>query len=176
MTEPPTSRESLYDPTTGFVGVALFEDRLAHAMARMDRVDHQLALLVFTVRTGGDRVAKDDETEALFRSIGHRMRGAVRKVDTLARLGRQDFAVIAEDIREASDASVIARKVEDALSQPFQIGETSMEVTVNGGIAVFPFDGNAHSQLWSAAVAAGNQAAQRGDAFVMANPGLIEPA
>lgn len=170
------SAGELYDALTGLVGLALFKDRLDHALLRMARADNQLGLFVFEaiglrhVKAGSD----NDEGETVLRSLVHRMRGALRKVDTLARVRDERFAVIAEDLRKPGDALLVARKLEDALVQPVRIEDRSIEVEIRGGISVFPFDGTEAETLWAAAEGAGERArASATGGFLMADPELV---
>lgn len=173
--EGPSPASGLYDHPTGLLSSALFEDRLAHAVLRMARTDDELALIAFDVQTegAGGRIGRDSE-DALLRSLAQRMRGALRKVDTVARLRGEDFAVIAESLKGPGNALLVARKLEDALSQPFRIDDASIEVELRGGIAIFPFDGRTPEALWAAATRALESARSSESAgFVMADPGLI---
>lgn len=173
----PAAAGPFYDHPTGLLSSALFEDRLAHALLRMARTDDELALMAFEVRNPGganERIGSGSE-DALLRSLAHRMRGALRKVDTLARLHDEGFAVIAENLKGPGNALLVARKLEDALSQPFRIDEASIEVEIRGGIAVFPFDGATAEALWAAATRALESARSSTAAgFAMADPGLAD--
>lgn len=163
----------LYDALTGLVSLPLFKDRLGHALLRMTRADRQLALIVFEVTTLEEVDARSDHetADALLRSIGHRMRGALRKVDTLARLHGDRFAVIAEDLSRPESGPLVARKLEDALVQPAHIEGASIDIEIRGGVAIFPFDGTDPETLWAAAGDALQRAGAEGASpFVMANP------
>lgn len=168
--EGPSPTTGLYDHPTGLLSSALFEDRLGHALLRMARTDEELALMLFDIRTPG---TAGDPDEALLRSLARRMRDALRKVDTLARLRGGDFAVIAENLKGPANAPLVARKLEDALAQPVRIEGATIEIELRGGIAVFPFDGRTPEALHAAASRALENARSAPSAgFVMADPSL----
>lgn len=132
-----------YDRVTGLPNRYLFEDRLCHAAAQAERHDRPMAVLFVDVdgfkevndRLGhrmGDRVLK---------RIAERISGAVRRIDTAARIGGDEFAIIVECLERVEDASTVAQKVLDALAEPFTIGNHWVEVTGSIGISLFLFDG-----------------------------------
>jgi len=132
-----------YDRVTGLPNRYLFEDRLRHATGQAERHDRPLAVLYVDVdrfkeindRLGhrmGDRVLK---------RIAERISGIVRKVDTAARIGGDEFAIILENLERVEDASRVAQKVLDALATPFTLGNHKIEVTGSIGVSLFLFDG-----------------------------------
>ena len=72
---------------------------------------------------------------------------ALRETDLLARLGGDEFMVIVEDFDDPEVLNRIAQKVQDAVSQPFEIEEHDIYVTSSTGISVYPDDGDAPEEL-----------------------------
>lgn len=133
-----------YDPLSGLVNKHLMRDRLLHAISRSTRSNEMIAILTIDL----DRFKKfNDEggTEAgdlLLRSAAHRLRGALRKVDTLARMGADEFAAVCEGIHSTENAEVIGGKVLESLRQPFFLQGEAVTVTASIGISLFPTHGS----------------------------------
>jgi diguanylate cyclase (GGDEF)-like protein len=132
-----------YDRVTGLPNRYLFEDRLRHAAAQAERHDRPLAVLYVDVdrfKEVNDRLGHRVGDRALKR-IAERISGVVRSVDTAARIGGDEFAIILENLERVEDASRVAQKVLDALAAPFTIRNHRIEVTCSIGISLFLFDG-----------------------------------
>ncbi len=113
---------ALRDELTGLPAPALFYDRLEQALAVSERTQVSVGVLLIDI----DRFAYVNEQlghrggdEAL-RSVAARLRRLVRPGDTLARLGGDQFAMICAETDGTSGATVVARRVLEALSQPFR--------------------------------------------------------
>lgn len=79
--------------------------------------------------TVGDRV---------LRLIGKRLIRLLRDKDTVARLGGDEFAIILNDLSSVEEAEVIAKKIQEKLTQPFRLNGNLIYTDLNIGIA--PFD------------------------------------
>lgn len=147
---------SQHDHLTGLVNRALFNDRLRHAISRSAREDRLLGLVLLDIDSFESVNSKHgtDVGDLLLRSIGQRMRGTLRKVDTLGRFGSDEFAVVAEDVKAVDHVTLVARKLLDAVTQPFFLEGAEVSVTASIGTAVFPFDGAGADQLLAKASAA----------------------
>ena len=142
-----------YDHLTGLVNRALFRDRLAQAMSRSTRESKMLAV-VFVDLDGFKEVNEAHGHElgdTLIRSASQRLRGCVRKTDTLARLGGDQFSVICEGIRSNDDAILVCQKVHDALEQPFYLEGTQVSIGASIGASLFPQDANDPERLLACA-------------------------
>jgi diguanylate cyclase (GGDEF)-like protein len=129
-----------YDPLTGLANRTLFQDRLQQALARADRdgemvalilldLDHFKAVNDFLGHAGGDELLKE---------VAARIEGLVRKSDTVARLGADEFAIILEDMSDAQDVAPVAQDILDTLSESFVLDGHEIPVTASIGIAVRP--------------------------------------
>ena len=142
-----------YDHLTGLVNRALFRDRLAQAMSRSTRESKMLAVVF--VDLDGFKEVNDKHGhvigDTLIRSASQRLRGCVRKTDTLARLGGDQFTVICEGIRTNDDAILVCQKVHDALGQPFFLEGHQVSIGASIGAALFPQDANDPERLLACA-------------------------
>jgi diguanylate cyclase (GGDEF)-like protein len=129
-----------YDPLTGLANRALFQDRLQQALARADRDDETVALMLLDLdhfkavndvlgHAGGDELLKE---------VANRIGGRVRESDTVARLGGDEFAIVLEEMTDAQDAAPVAQDILDALSESLVLDGHEIPVTASIGIAVRP--------------------------------------
>ncbi len=131
-----------HDALTGLPNRALFRDRLTHAMAQADRYHQKLAVMFLDL----DRFKAINDTlghnvgDQLLKIAAERLRSCVRDCDTVARLGGDEFTVIVEDIIEERDASAVAQKILDTLSQPFNLYGHEVFISVSVGVTLYPSD------------------------------------
>lgn len=131
-----------YDTLTDLPNRTLFSDRLTQAMARTDRNESILALLLLDM----DRFKEINDMfghnvgDLLLRAVAYRLQQGLREVDTIARLGGDEFTMVLENIGAAETAAAVARKVVDVFTQPFILNEREMFITPSIGIALYPRD------------------------------------
>jgi diguanylate cyclase (GGDEF)-like protein len=132
-----------YDRVTGLPNRYLFEDRLRHAAAQAERHDRPLAVLFVDV----DRFKEVNDAlghrmgDRVLKRIAERISGVVRRVDTAARIGGDEFAIILESLERVEDASMVAQKVLNALAELFTVMHHRIQITGSIGISLFLFDG-----------------------------------
>jgi GGDEF domain-containing protein len=78
--------------------------------------------------------------DAVLREAAERLSGCVRKADTLARAGADEFALVVCDLKEAADCRVVAEKVLQALQPEFRLSGRRVRLGVSIGISLFPAD------------------------------------
>jgi diguanylate cyclase (GGDEF)-like protein len=128
--------QAFHDPLTGLANRALFTDRLEHALARGQRLHARLAVLFVDVddlKTVNDRLGHM-KGDAVLAAVADRLRLSLRSADTPARIGGDEFAVLIEDLADAQEAEVVARRIVDVMSQPLAVGETQVTTGVSIGI------------------------------------------
>jgi diguanylate cyclase (GGDEF)-like protein/PAS domain S-box-containing protein len=135
--------QAVHDALTGLPNRLLLHDRLSQAIVSARRDEAPLALLVMDL----DRFKEVNDTlghhygDLLLRELGVRLQGVLREVDTAARLGGDEFAMLLPRAN-AAEAEVVARRVLEALEQPFVIDGHPVEVGGSIGVAVFPDHGS----------------------------------
>jgi diguanylate cyclase (GGDEF)-like protein/PAS domain S-box-containing protein len=146
---------SLHDPLTGLANRLLMEQRLAGAIVDAQR-DSRCAAVVFLDL---DRFKNVNDTlghrvgDELLMSVGRRLQGAVRASDTVARIGGDEFVIIA-DLNVPADGSVIVQQLLDVFREPFSICGMVLHATASMGVSISPDDGiDAESLLRNADVA-----------------------
>jgi diguanylate cyclase (GGDEF)-like protein/PAS domain S-box-containing protein len=132
-----------HDPLTGLPNRALLLDRLTQTLARAEREELSSAVLFLDL----DRFKAINDSlghavgDELLRQAAERLRTAIRKEDTVARIGGDEFVILMAEIRNAENAAGIASKVLAALRVPFVIEEHELSVSASCGIAISPADG-----------------------------------
>jgi diguanylate cyclase (GGDEF)-like protein/PAS domain S-box-containing protein len=131
-------RAARYDPLTGLPNRKLFEDRLAQALARSRRSGHPVALLY--VDLDGFKAVNDDFGHAagdlLLKQFAAHLSRCVRKSDTVARMGGDEFVILLDDMNRADDAGAVAGKIVDSLAPELDVGTGRARVTTSIGIAI----------------------------------------
>ena len=89
--------------------------------------------------------------DQLLKSIADRLRRSVRKGDTVARIGGDEFIIVLPGLAQHEYASRIARKLLDGVRQPLTLENQVQRITVSIGIAVYPADGKETEVLISKA-------------------------
>ena len=139
---------ALHDALTGLANRTLFNERLAHALARTNRGEilavHALDL---------DHFKKVNDTlghsagDKLLQTLGSRLQALARDSDTIARMGGDEFAIIQVGLSQAADATALAARVVTALAEPCDIDGHQVMSGASVGIAVAPTDGTSPEQL-----------------------------
>jgi diguanylate cyclase (GGDEF)-like protein len=89
--------------------------------------------------------------DQLLRMVAERLTGSVRKEDTVARVGGDEFTVLLPQVASDEAAADLARKILERLSEPYIVGGDELRVTASIGIAVFPKHGDSPDSLLKSA-------------------------
>jgi diguanylate cyclase (GGDEF)-like protein/PAS domain S-box-containing protein len=181
LLEEKTQQLAFQDPLTSLPNRRLLNDRLSLALDIGKRTGRYGALMVIDL--DGFKLINDsaghEAGDSLLVEAGRRINASIRKIDTVARIGGDEFVVIVNeldiDLQKATyQANVIANKIREALEAPHQIlrrqakGEgqaTEFECKASIGVVMFPSqssDGNdyvnwADAAMYRAKKAGGNQ-------------------
>jgi len=131
------AHEAFHDALTGLPNRSLLLDRIDHAVRRAERTDQAVAVLFCDLdgfKTVNDSLGHSAGDELLV-LVGQRIGGCVRPADTVARLGGDEFAVLVEEIDQPSDAARAARRILEALEDPFEVSGREVYVGASIGIA-----------------------------------------
>jgi diguanylate cyclase (GGDEF)-like protein len=83
-----------------------------------------------------------DVGDMLLVETGRRLKGLLRESDIVARIGGDEFTIMAVDVKRTEVAEMIAGKILETLSEPFMIGSRKIKISTSIGISMFPSDGN----------------------------------
>jgi diguanylate cyclase (GGDEF)-like protein len=143
-----------HDAMTGLPNRIMFDDRLSQAIAQAERRGSIFAIIYIDLdrfKPVNDRLGHDAGDAALS-SVAQRLLAEVRKGDTVARIGGDEFAIILLDLsRDRNDADHIKEKIRAAIAQPILYGDQVFEIGASLGIAFFPQDGDQAETLLCAA-------------------------
>lgn len=129
-----------HDSLTGLANRALFGDRLEQALLRAKRDENLLAVLYFDL----DEFKPVNDTyghgigDQLLVQVARRVRGSLRKSDTLARLGGDEFAVLLPTCASTADAMNVAANLLRLLNTAFVIDDIALHISGSVGVAVYP--------------------------------------
>lgn len=146
--------DPLLDPVCGLPNKLLFRDRLSQAIANAHRRDSELALCtaLFEFASAGADLPR------ILRELADRLKHSVREVDTVARIGREEFAVVITSLRRRLDASHALQTMWEMASEPFDIGDQCYELPVRIGVAFYPAHGHDPESLLESSRAAAKAA------------------
>ena len=153
-----------YDELTGLVNRSLFRDRLIQAMARSKRVQQPLGLMLLDLdhfKPVNDTMGHD-VGDQLLKQVALRLQECVREVDTVARMGGDEFTIILEGLTCEEDITLVAQRITTSLAQPFHLGEHCASISASTGITVYPTDDHEIDELLKHADAAMYEAKQHG--------------
>jgi diguanylate cyclase (GGDEF)-like protein/PAS domain S-box-containing protein len=153
-----------HDPLTDLPNRRLLEDRLGLALAGAKRNGGQIAVLFIDLDyfkpindSLGHRIG-----DMLLQAIAKRLRGLLREVDTVARVGGDEFVIVLPDIHTHDAAGETAQRILDAMVYPYFIEGNQLSVTPSMGISLYPGDGIDVSELLDRADEAMYEAKQAG--------------
>jgi len=147
-----------HDPLTGLPNRLLFTARGEHALARARFSGGRVALMSLDLDL--DRFEHLNGTcghpagDELLRKVAERLDFCVRADDIVGRLGGDEFMVLLKELSDASSAGVVARRILDALAEPFSVAGNEVFITACIGVSVCPEDGNDLTTLMKQAASA----------------------
>jgi diguanylate cyclase (GGDEF)-like protein len=133
------THQALHCPLTGVANRTLFLNRLELALARLQRNQSPLAVAFIDLddfhginQTYG-HVPVGDE---VLISIGRRLTASVRRIDTVARYGGDEFVVLREQMKDDSEGEQLAKHLSGLFRYPFTCAGVTVPVTASIGVAV----------------------------------------
>ena len=153
-----------HDTLTGLPNRRLLDDRLAQAIHLAQRRDRKLAVMLIDL---DDFKQVNDSLghragDAVLREVAQRLALCVRKADTLARHGGDEFVVVISDVQADSDCKLVAEKALRSLAAEFQLEDRALSLGASIGISLFPTDAGDGDALLRNADAAMYRAKQLG--------------
>lgn len=132
-----------HDPLTNLPNRTLFHDRMKVALRHAHRYGERLALLYLDLRDF--KLVNDNyghaEGDAVLRETARRLKACLRESDTVCRLGGDEFTVLASNVHAVEDAELIAGKLRESVTEPFDLNGRTVPLGVDIGTAVYPDHG-----------------------------------
>ena len=153
-----------HDALTGLPNRVLLDDRIAQALTHAHRERHSFAVMLCDL----DRFKLINDSlghhagDHLLQEVARRLTNVVRDVDTVARLGADEFIIVLSPLTSRKDAEVVAQRVIEAMQPAVEIAGITIHASPSIGIAFYPDDGSSVETLIAHADAAMFAAKQRG--------------
>ena len=150
----------LSDDATGLCNHVLFHDRIDQAILAADRAQQPAAVFVIHLnlfRLIAETLGQQFADELMGLLVG-RIQQALRRSDTLARLGNAELGLLVPGLARPEQAVASARRIADLARQPFPVQGLEVDLEVNIGVAVYPQHGHDKHALIQRAEAAMLQA------------------
>ena len=139
---------AMHDPLTSLPNRLLFNDRLQQSITNARRKQHRVSLFVLDV--DGFKRLNDalghEAGDMLLKETAARLQASVRASDTVARIGGDEFVILAVDA-DLADAELIQAKIRQRMDEPVPIDGRPVSLRLSIGVAVFPADGTESAQL-----------------------------
>jgi diguanylate cyclase (GGDEF)-like protein/PAS domain S-box-containing protein len=140
---------ALHDPLTGLPNRELLNERLDQAVANVSRRQEVAAVLCLDL----DHFKDVNDTlghtagDLLIRRCAERLEACVREIDTVARIGGDEFAIVQVGLAEPDDAQRLCRRLLETIDMPFDLDGHEVLVTASIGVALTPTDGSIPGRL-----------------------------
>lgn len=133
-----------FDFLTGLPNRTLLKNRMELAINHLERAGEMAAILLFDL--DNFKIVNDTfghaKGDLILQEVVSRISPVVRKADTFARWGGDEFVLLLIDIKDEEDAAIVAEKTLNRLSQqPFDLGGNQVHLSASIGIALCPRDG-----------------------------------
>ncbi len=140
-----------HDPLTNLPNRILFQEHFQFLLAHARRNDQILALLLLDI----DRFKVLNDTlgynagDMILTYTAERLKETLREVDVVFRLGNDEFAIILEEVAKVEDTAIVAKRIFEAFSKPFNLAcyEKDLYLSTSIGISIFPQDGSHFEDL-----------------------------
>ncbi len=132
-----------HDPLTRLPNRSLFRARLEHSLEHAQLHGRSLALFYLDLarfKRLNDNLGHAAGDELLL-AVTARLAPEIGEGNTLARLGSDEFVLLAENVGDAQSAMLLARRLQDLFIKPFLIRGTDYYITASIGVGMYPQDG-----------------------------------
>jgi diguanylate cyclase len=132
-----------HDALTGLPNRVLLADRLEQAIAQAERSRSSFAVLMVDL----DRFKSINDSlgheagDKLLMEIAQRLRASLRKVDTLARIGGDEFAIVLNGIAGPHCVEAAVSNLLQSVRKPFELASIEIQTSPSIGVSLYPHDG-----------------------------------
>ncbi len=155
---------ALHDSLTGLANRNLLQQRLDIAMRMARRMDKKISVMFLDL--DGFKPVNDMYGHAtgdkLLRVVANRLESCAREIDTVARIGGDEFAILSTNIDKETDVIKAAQRVIKRVKKPIIINGNSHQIGTSIGISFYPFDSEDPEELFRMADVALYQAKNDG--------------
>ena len=130
--------QALHDALTGLPNRALISDRIEQLLAR-NRRNNTVGAALF-VDLDGFKDVNDTlghgAGDRLLQSVAARLTGSLRGVDTIGRMGGDEFVVLIDGASEHRAPDMVAERILDVIRQPFEIAEAAAPIVITASVGI----------------------------------------
>ena len=152
---------AFFDHLTGLANRIMFRDNLENVLAECAETETLVGVLFMDL----DRFKNINDTlghqsgDVLLKNVAERLNSCVRESDLfsritkksprnyVSRLGGDEFTLMLPLLKDPEDAGLVARRINEALNEPFMIGDHEVFISASIGISLFPLDGRDAEEL-----------------------------
>ncbi|MCG7920362.1 MAG: diguanylate cyclase [Candidatus Thiodiazotropha lotti] len=142
-------RLATHDALTGLAGLRLAEDRIEMAIAKARREKCKMAILFIDL--DGFKAINDefghDAGDALLKEVAARLESKVREVDTVARMGGDEFLIVLTSIQTLADIKRVSEQIVQSVRRPYHYEDQKLKVSISVGVALYPDHGETRESL-----------------------------
>ncbi len=138
-----------HDALTGLANRNLLQGRLEQAISRAKRYGDSCAVLCLDLdrfKTVNDTLGHSVGDE-LLRQLAERLIDCAREVDTVARVGGDEFVIVQTSVNCREEASALATRLQQRVCEPYSVAGSQLTIGISIGIAFAPQDGTNVDQL-----------------------------
>ncbi|MCW8884198.1 MAG: EAL domain-containing protein [Motiliproteus sp.] len=135
-------RQANFDSLTGMPNRNMLHDRMVQEMKKADRSETSMVVMFLDLDDFKDvnDTLGHDKGDTLLKACAKRLSGCVRKADTVARQGGDEFTVILSELTDPDSIERVANGILRAVAEPFQLEGDVVYVTASIGITLYPQD------------------------------------
>ena len=133
-----------HDALTNLPNRLMVNDRLEHAIQKIERSDEKIAVMFIDL----DRFKQVNDSlghasgDSLLKVIAEKLKSYLRKGDTLARFGGDEFVILIENYNQIEDVMAVLQKILEAVVEPVFISGYEIRSSASIGVTIFPDDAN----------------------------------
>lgn len=138
-----------HDELTGLPNRAYLNNKLSMALEKSQL--HLLGIAVLFIDLDSFKHVNDSlghlVGDELLKKVAERIKSVVRREDTFARFGGDEFVIIIEEVLDEDDVSLLAQKIIDSLMMPFHVNGQTLYISSSIGISLYPKDDEIGNKL-----------------------------
>ncbi len=138
-----------HDPLTGLPNRILLDDRLQQSLTIAERENTSVALMFVDL----DKFKPVNDSyghkigDLMLQAVAKRIRKCLRKSDSVARIGGDEFVILLPEVGDSKGALEVAEKIHISLNQPFDLAGLKLHISSSIGIAIYPEHATEEQQL-----------------------------
>ncbi len=140
---------AFHDALTGLPNRTLFVDRLQRAIAEAERKKESVVVMFIDM----DDFKKVNDSyghqfgDKVIQAAALRLKKCLRDIDSIARMGGDEFTILVPHVGGRDDIEIIARRLMESMDEPIVVGDTEIRMSISIGISVYPNDADNEESL-----------------------------